>query len=88
MTRLAYDLDDAGELPEAHGGDGSLPGYDAYKLATPPEYEARNREAPTWLHLLPEGSCGRRWWSLCTLPAGHHNDNGTLCNSLQWGGLR
>lgn len=88
MTRLAYDPDDGGELAEAPGGNGSLPGHDAWKLATPPEYEQRDRAAPVWLGLLPEGTCGRRNWSLCTLPAGHHNDNGTPCNSLQWGGLR
>jgi hypothetical protein len=87
VTRLhAYDPDEGSEMAEAH--DGCLPGHDAWKGATPPEYGAPPRLAPLWLDLLPEGSCGRGAWSLCTLPAGHHNDNGTPCNSLQWGGLR
>ncbi len=88
MSRLAYDdADEAHEMPEAPGGDGSLPRYDEWKLATPPE-GARKAE-PTWLYLLPEGACGRRNWSHCTLPAGHANDNGSPCNSLSYlGGAR
>lgn len=83
MTRLAFDLDDAGELPEAPGGDGSLAGYDAWKGATPPEYEflgerpgrERRRPVEPWMcqaRLYPQ----HRW--LCTRPANHNGG----CNNF------
>jgi hypothetical protein len=61
VSRFAYDLDaddadDAGELPEARG-DGSLPGYDAWKLATPPEYAELRQARET----VPLGTPYRCW---------------------------
>jgi hypothetical protein len=63
-------VDDGEEMPEA--GPSMPAGYDAWKLATPPHLEERNREPPSWLELMPVGSCGRVNWSQCLMPAGHH----------------
>lgn len=81
MTRLACDLDEGGELAVLPGGDGGLPGYDEWRLATPREYEARYEAPPSRVGLLPADACGRRSWPwLCTLPAGHSRDGGK-CNT-------
>lgn len=57
MTLLAYDADEAHELPEAPGGDGSLREYDNWKLATPPEYAELRQARET----VPLGTPYRCW---------------------------
>jgi hypothetical protein len=80
-AREADPFEVAGDLPDSSGRD-QIGSYDSWKLATPPEYSDRPRLRPVWADRMPEGSCGRRWGTLCDLLADHWtraepcNDNG------------
>jgi len=77
----AADVLDEGGAAQVEAGAAIPAGYDAWKLATPPEYGEAPVPRPAWADRMPEGSCGRKHASHCTLPEGHHRD-GRRCNSL------